>query len=225
MLRERPYLAVCVLNGLLMTYGAILTVALPLWIVRSTRAPAWTVGGVFLLNTVLAVLLQVRASMGADTVPGAARAVIRSGVLLLLACLVFAVAGMLGEAGAVCTLAAGIALLTAGEVLQSAGGWGLSYALAPEQRQGQYLGAFTMGTRIYDTAGPVLVSGLVLGLGAVGWVVLGLLFPLLAAGLAAAAHWAGQPRVTAESAGRQITAFEKGCQSAPELTRGRRVSR
>lgn len=172
MLRERPYLAVCVLNGLLMTYGAILTVALPLWIVRSTRSPAWTVGGVFLLNTVLAVLL-----------------------------------------------------LTAGEVLQSAGGWGLSYALAPEQRQGQYLGAFTMGTRIYDTAGPVLVSGLVLGLGAVGWVVLGLLFPLLAAGLAAAAHWAGQPRVTAESAGRQITAFEKGCQSAPELTRGRRVSR
>lgn len=205
-LRDRPYLAVCVLNGLLMTYGAILTVALPLWIVRSTRAPAWTVGGVFLLNTVLAVLLQVRASRGADTVPGAARAVVRSGVLLLLACLVFAVTGMLGEAGAVCTLAAGIALLTGGEVLQSAGGWGLSYALAPEQRQGQYLGAFTMGTRIYDTAGPVLVSGLVLGLGAAGWVVLGLLFPVLAAGLAAAARWAGQPRVTPESAGRQITA-------------------
>lgn len=195
-LRDVRYLTVCGLNGLMMTYGAILTVALPLWIVRDTRAPVWTVGGVFALNSVLAVLLQVRASRGADTVPGAARAVLRSGVLLLLACLVFASSGafrgsgLLGAPGAVLALAAGIALLTAGEVMQSAGGWGLSYALAPEHQQGQYLGAFTMGTRIYDTAGPVLAGGLVLGLGTFGWVLFGLLLLALAAALAVAASWA-----------------------------------
>jgi hypothetical protein len=37
-LRDRRYPTVCVLNGLLMTYGAILTVGLPLWIVRRTHA-------------------------------------------------------------------------------------------------------------------------------------------------------------------------------------------
>ncbi len=193
-LRDHRYLLVCGLNGLLMCYGAILTVALPLWIVRSTRAPAWTVAGAFALSTVLAVLLQVRASRGAETVPGAARAVLRAGALLLIACLAFAGAGALGAAGAVLALGAGTAALTAGEVLQCAGGWGLSYALAPEQQQGQYLGAYTVGTRIYDTAGPVLVSGLVLGLGQAGWLVLGLLFLGLAVALSAAARWAGSAR-------------------------------
>jgi hypothetical protein len=64
-LRDRPYLAISALNGLLMTYGAVLTVGLPLWIVRRTHAPAWTVAGAFLLNTALAVALQVPASRGA----------------------------------------------------------------------------------------------------------------------------------------------------------------
>jgi len=193
-LHDRGYLLFCVLNGLLMTYGAILTVALPLWIVRDTRAPTWTVAGAFALSTVLAVALQVPASRGAETVPGAGRAILRSGGLLLLACLVFAVTGTFGALGAAVALAAACAALTLGEVLQSAGAWGLSYALAPEHRQGQYLGAFSMGTRIYDTAGPVLVTALVLGLGAIGWVLLGLLFLGLAAGVTATAGWAERRR-------------------------------
>jgi hypothetical protein len=42
-----------------------------------------------------------------------------------------------------------------------------------------------MGTRIYDAAGPAVVTGLVFGLGPPGWLVLGGL--LLAASLATAA--------------------------------------
>jgi hypothetical protein len=186
--RDRPYLAVCALNGLLMTYGAVLTVGLPLWIVRRTQAPAWAVAGAFLLTTVLAVTLQVPASRGANAVPGAARAIMRAGGFLFVACLLFASAGRLGAAGALLVLGAGCVLLTAGEVLQSAGAWGLAYGLAPEGRHGEYLGAFAMGTRVYDTVGPVLVSTLVLGLGPAGWVLLGLLFAGSAAGLTAAAR-------------------------------------
>jgi MFS family permease len=70
-LRDLRYLSVCGLNGLLLTSGAILTVGLPLWIVHHTRAPAWTVAGGFLLNTLLVVALQVRASRGTGTAPGA----------------------------------------------------------------------------------------------------------------------------------------------------------
>lgn len=191
-LRDLRYLTVCVLNGLLMTYGAILTVGLPLWIVRRTHAPAWTVAGTFMVSTLLVVTLQVRASRGADTVPGAARVVRRSGVLLLAACLVLASTRALPAPAAIIVLGAGSVLLTLGEMLQQAGGWSLSYGLAPEDRQGEYLGAFAMGTRIYDSLGPILVTSLILGLGQLGWALLGLMYAGLALGLSAAAHWASR---------------------------------
>jgi hypothetical protein len=191
-LRDPRYLTVCVLNGLLMTYGAIFTVGLPLWIVRRTHAPAWTVAGTFMLSTLLVVTLQVRASRGLDTVPGAARGVRRSGALLLAGCLVLASTRALPAPGAVLVLGAGSVLLTLGEVLQQAGGWSLSYGLAPEDRQGEYLGAFAMGTRIYDSLGPVLVASLILGLGQLGWALLGLMYAGLSLGLSAAAHWASR---------------------------------
>ena len=191
-LRDLRYLTFCVLNGLLMTYGAILTVGLPLWIVRRTHAPAWTVAGTLLLSTLLVVTLQVRASRGTQTVRGAARAMIRSGVFLLAACLVFAATRTLPAPGAIIVLGAGCALLTLGEMSQSAGAWSLSYALAPEDRQGEYLGAFAMGTRIYDSLGPILVISVVLGFGQLGWALLGLLYLGLAVTLSAAAHWAGR---------------------------------
>jgi MFS family permease len=173
-LTDRRYLVVCVLNGLLMTYLALPIVALPLWIVHRTDAPAWTVGALMVLNTVLVVLLQVRASRGAETVPGAAATIRRSGWWLLAACLVFAVSGH------VVALVVGVIVFTVAEVLHSAGAWGVSFGLAPEDKQGQYLGAFTMGTRIYDTIGPGLVTALTLGAGPPGWVVLGLLYLALA---------------------------------------------
>ena len=191
-LRDLRYLTVCVLNGLLMTYGAILTVGLPLWIVRRTHAPAWTVAGTFMVSTLLVVTLQVRASRGTDTVHGAARAVRRSGALLLAACLVLASTRALPAPAAIIVLGAGSVLLTLGEMLQQAGGWSLSYGLAPEDRQGEYLGAFAMGTRIYDSLGPILVTSLILGLGQLGWVLLGLMYAGLALGLSAAAHWASR---------------------------------
>jgi hypothetical protein len=191
-LRDSGYLTFCVLNGLLMTYGAILSVGLPLWIVRRTHAPAWTVAGAFLLSTLLVVTLQVRASRGTDTVDGAARGTRKAGALLLAACLVFAGSGALPVAGAVAVLGTGCVLLTLGEMSQQASAWSLSYGLAQEDRQGEYLGAFAMGTRIYDSLGPLLVTAMVLGLGQLGWILLGVLYAGLALGLSAAARWASR---------------------------------
>jgi hypothetical protein len=181
-LTDRRYLLVCVLNGLLMTYVALPTVALPLWIVHRTDAPAWTVGALMVLNTVLVVLWQVRASRGAETVPGAATAIRRSGWALLAACVVFAVSGH------VVALVIGVTVLTAAEVLHAAGSWGVSFGLAPEDTQSQYLGAFTMGTRIYDTLGPGLVTAMTLGAGPAGWVALGVLYLALALSLSRASN-------------------------------------
>jgi MFS transporter len=189
-LADRAYLAVAALNGVLTIYLAVLTVALPLWISLRTAAPTWTVGALVVLNTGLVVAGQVRASRGADTVPGAAAAIRRSGVALLGACLVFALSAPLPAAAALAVLVAGLAALTVGELLHSAGSWGISFGLAPAEAQGQYLGAFAMGGRIYDAAGPALVTACVLGWGAAGWVMLGVLFLGAALALAATSRWA-----------------------------------
>jgi hypothetical protein len=205
-LRDRRYLTVCVLNGLLMTYGAILTVGLPLWIVRRTHAPAWTVAGTFLVSTLLVVTLQVRASRGLDTVPGAARGAWKAGALLLASCLVLGSTRVLPAPGAIIVLGVGCVLLALAEMLQSAVAWGLSYGLAPEDRQGEYLGAFAMGTRIYDSLGPILVTSMILGLGQLGWALLGLLYAGLAASLSAAACWAARALPAAPgTAGREAS--------------------
>ena len=96
-----------------MTYYALPTVALHLWIAHRTDTPAWTVGALMILNTVLVVLLQVRASRGSETVPGAAAAIRRSGCLLV-ACLLFAVSGH------VVALVADVVVFTFAEMLRSA---------------------------------------------------------------------------------------------------------
>src|SRR5260221_5277627 len=81
--------------------------------------------------------LQVRASRTANTLTGATRAIRRAGGLLLMACVIFAISHSLPAAGAIAALAAGCALLTLGEVLHSARAWGISYSLAPPEKQGQ----------------------------------------------------------------------------------------
>jgi len=190
-LRDGPYALVTLLQSVMLLYMPILSVVAPLWIATRTEAPGWTVAGLFVVNTAGVVLLQVRAGRGVRDVASAGRAVRRAGVLLLAACGAFA-ASALGASPWV----AGVVLLGAavlqvvGEVLLSAGGWQLSFDLAPDGRQGQYQGFFAMGSSVARAAGPLLLTGVVLGGGLAGWLTLGLVF--LAAGLATGpvARWA-----------------------------------
>jgi hypothetical protein len=69
-----------------------------------------------------------------------------------------------------------------GEMMAGAAGWELSFALAPDHQQGQYQGLFSTAPQIARTAGPALLTTLLISWGTVGWLVLGGLF--LAAGLA-----------------------------------------
>lgn len=71
-LRDRRFLTLAALSGLLYVNADILNLGLPLWISSRTHAPTWTVAALMLLNTALVILLQVRAARGSDTVTGAA---------------------------------------------------------------------------------------------------------------------------------------------------------
>lgn len=179
-LRDRRYLVLTGLNAVLIFHMTLLSVGIPLWIVTRTSAPASLTGVIVLVNTILVILLQVRASRGCDSLPVAAGRMRWAGLALAGCCVLLAVssgAGRYVAAGLV--LGAGV-LLTAAEMWQSAGSWGVSYELSPEDRRAEYLSVFSLGGSLQSIAGPALLTAVVVPHAAVGWLGLSLLFVLAA---------------------------------------------
>jgi MFS family permease len=193
-LRDKPYAVISLLNAVLVMNGGILVVALPIWISQRTSAPTWVYSGLLVLNTVVVVLFQVRASKGSEDVPGGARALRRCGALLAGCCALFALAAGRPPWLAALVLVAGAFVHVLGELFYSAGSWALSYELAPDDAQGQYQGLFGMSTQLGSMVTPLAVTTLVIGWGWPGWLAFAAI--MLAAGLAAppAARWAQRTR-------------------------------
>ncbi|GAA4510009.1 hypothetical protein GCM10023191_072050 [Actinoallomurus oryzae] len=59
-LRDRPYLLLTALEGIMAVQFKVLTVAVPLWLVEATTAPRWLVSGTMVVNTHRAVPGRVR---------------------------------------------------------------------------------------------------------------------------------------------------------------------
>ncbi|MEU4640000.1 MFS transporter [Micromonospora sp. NPDC023814] len=193
-LRDRPFLAFTVLDGLMSMHFGLLNIALPLWIVGHTRAPAWVISGLMLVNTLMVVLLQVRAARGTESLAGAARASRRAGLAIAAACVLFAASGGLPTVAAVALLVAGALAHVVGELWHSAAGWGISFGLAPEHAHGQYQGAYSMGFELGRMIAPVVVTTLAVGWGVPGWLLLGGLFLLLGALMPGVVGWAARNR-------------------------------
>ncbi|MFF5703685.1 MFS transporter [Streptomyces sp. NPDC012794] len=199
-LRDRPYLTFVVLDGLLSMHNLLLDVVLPLWVLHRTDAPRWMIAAILLTNTAAVVLLQVRAARGTDEPRAAARAS-RSGALCLaLACVVFSFSG-----GTSATLAGVLLLLGAlahvlGEIRQSAGSWGMSFALAPEHAQGQYQGTYAMGSDMGKMIAPALLTWLAIEHGSLGWLAMALGFALAGAAMPRIADRALRSREAAPEA-------------------------
>jgi MFS family permease len=185
-LRDRPYMSVAVLCGLLATYHSLLTIALPLWVAGHTRAPHTMVAALFVINTGLSIGLQMSASRRADTVTAARRTALLGARLVAPACALFAIAATVPATSAIVLLIAGAVVLTVGELWTSAAAWSLSFELADSRAPGQYQGAFALGMSVDSVAGPLLATGLVLGLGMVGWFAAGALFLVLGTAVARA---------------------------------------
>lgn len=185
--RIGAFVTLGLVNGLLTLHNSVLKIALPLWVVEHTDAPRWTVSALIVVNTVLTVLFQVAASRGSGDVRGAGRSLAMSGVFTAAACLLVGVSGGMDAGWAITLLVCATVVLTAGELFQSAGEWGLSFGLAPAHAQGRYIGAFSFGSALHDGLGPLLVVSigfLAAGDGPlpIGWMILAVL--LLAAGTA-----------------------------------------
>lgn len=184
-LRDGPFLTFVVLDGLLSMHNLLLDVVLPLWVLHHTHAPRWMIAVILLTNTVSVVLLQVRAARGTDEPAGAARASRAGSWCLGAACLIFALSEGAAAPVASALLVLGALAHVLGEVRQSAGSWGISFGLAPEDAQGQYQGTYAMGGDIGKMAAPALLTWLAVEHGTVGWVAMAAGFAALGSAMPA----------------------------------------
>lgn len=193
-LRDRPYLTLVVVDGLLSMHNLLLDVVLPLWVLHRTHAPRWMIAVILLTNTILVVLLQVRVARGTDELRPAARAM-RSGSLCLgLACLVFALSQGVSAPLACVLLVLGALAHVFGEIRQAAGSWGVSFGLAPDHAQGQYQGTYAMGADIGKMIAPAVLTWLAIDHGQAGWLVMAIGFAALGALVPPVVGWAERKR-------------------------------
>ncbi|WP_438306838.1 MFS transporter (plasmid) [Streptomyces sp. HUAS TT11] len=179
--RDRRYLALTVINSVFYLHTVILTVGLPLWLLEATSAPPSLFSILMMLNTALAIALQVRF---AKTVTGSrdgARALRNAGWALAALCPVLYTASLTGSGTAVALLVLATVLITAAELWQAAGGWELSYTHAPEASRPDYLSVFSLGSSGVGIVGPALVALLI---GHRGWGLAALAITFVAASVA-----------------------------------------
>jgi predicted MFS family arabinose efflux permease len=179
-LRDKPYVTLTVLDGVMSIQNQVLIFALPLWIIGHTDAPRWFVGASVAVNTVLVVCLQVRVSRGVTDNRSAGRTARRAGAALLVATALIAVAGGAPGWVAVAVVVLGVVALTVAELWYSAASFELSFGLAPEHAQGQYSGLFAIGQGMSNAIGPPVLGVVCVGWGEPGWLAMGAVF--LAAG-------------------------------------------
>jgi len=171
-LRQGRYLIVTGLNAVLVLNVTVLTMGIPLWVTSQTDAPVAIIGPLVVLNTALVVLLQVRLSKGTETREGGVRALRRSALAFAGCVALLALSGLLNAVGAVIAVVAATLLLTVGELWHFAGRLSVSYALAPRDRQGEYLSVFWLGSAAALMVGPLLITVGVVERGPLGWLAL-----------------------------------------------------
>ncbi|MDI5966534.1 MFS transporter [Streptantibioticus silvisoli] len=177
-LPDRRYLVLTGLNFLLSFFDGLLLVAMPVWVLQHTDAPRATVSALFASNTVLVLLLQIPVSRFAVGRRRTARMVTYGGGVMAVSSLFFATAG--GTVGwyAVGWLFAAVVALSLGEVVINSAVWDLSISLAPPAVRGRYLSFFNLGMAGQRVLGPIVITGLLLGSGTVGWVGAAVVFVL-----------------------------------------------
>ncbi|MFF8770424.1 MFS transporter [Kitasatospora sp. NPDC015120] len=194
-LADRRYVVVALVNTVLLLRMPLLSLVIPLWIADRAPQLGWLGSALFVLNTLGVTLFQVRTARAVTGLRSAARTVRQAGVLLLASCAVFALSAAtvpLWATGAL--LVAGAVLQVAGEMKQSAGSWQIAFDLAPADRLGQYQGFFGTGVAVARTAGPLLLTTLLLEGGGPGWLLLGGLFLAAGCAMGPAVRRAGRDR-------------------------------
>ena len=156
-LHDLPFVVIAVLNGVASMHFILMELALPLWIAQYTSAPRSLVAITLMIDTVCVALFQVRLTRGIDLVGPSPRAMARWGFWIAGGFGLIALASGQPTWLAITFLCAGTLVYVVGEMLGSAGQWGVQMGLAPRERQGQYQGFAGMGLSLSKMVAPTLV--------------------------------------------------------------------
>jgi MFS family permease len=179
-LRDLPFLRVVAVNAVLSLHDSVLAVAIPLWIVVGTGLPTVLTPVLIGVNTVLCVLLQVRTARGTDELPGAVRAARRAGLAGALACLLLVPSGHLSTWAAAALVSTAFVVMTGAELWHAAGSFSIGFALAPDDRRGEYLGAFQLHHGVQSIVGPMILTAFISDGSGTGWAAGAALFAVAA---------------------------------------------
>ncbi|MFJ2704582.1 MFS transporter [Streptomyces sp. NPDC087428] len=171
--RDRGYLRFVLLDISMNLDDSVLGVGLPLWLVNRTSAPHALVPAFLVINTVLVVVLQLAVSKRAEGPHRTVRTLLLYGGLMFVCCALLAGATRCGTWTAAAVLLAAAVLVTLAELMRSVSSWELAVLLAPPEARAAYLGVAGMSQSIQKSAGPPLLTGVVMAAGPAGWLVLG----------------------------------------------------
>ena len=200
-LKDFPFVAMCVVFGILWIHGTIFTEIIPLWAITHTDAPKPLLGGLFALNTVMAVTLQVRATRGADSLNGSVRLLRRAGVATAIACPVVALSGRTHGWLTIVVIASAVVLTTCTELWTSAVQWYFQTDVVPAPYRGAYVGTSRMVQGVFSMAAPAGLTLLAIQTGGWGWWVVAGVFGGCAFVARSAVGWVARtPRIDGQIA-------------------------
>jgi MFS family permease len=193
-LRDRPFLLLAFLNGLLALNWGMLQPGISLWVEAHTAAPLWLMGPIMGGNAVVFVLFMNRVNRSGSTVTGAARLGLRSGIVLAVSCLIFATTYHGSGPWVQVVLLVAAAVHVVGEMFFVGSGYGVSVGLTPEDAHGEYQGVFLSGQTAAMMLAPGIMTALLVGMGIGGWLVLAALYLVGGLGTVAVSAWALRQR-------------------------------
>lgn len=171
-LRNRGFVATAFLDGVMTTNQVLLNVVIPLWLVAKTDAPRWLLAWLFGTNTVMAVLLQVRAARGVTSIEPALRATRRSAACFVLSCAILVVTHDTIGWVTVALMWVGHITVTGAELYESAAMWAFESELTDPARRGEYSGAARLGHTLGSVWAPAVYTFLAMSWAPWGWLVI-----------------------------------------------------
>ncbi len=168
-LKNRAFLALMAGDGVLGSNQVLLNIVIPLWLVEETDAPRVLLAFLFGTNTVMAVLLQVAAARGVNSVARSLRASYISAGFFVLSCAIVLVTHDTMGWLTIALVWLGHVTVTGAELFQSAGSWGFQSELTDSEQRAEYQGAAHIGHTAGSVWAPALYTWLAMEHGSLGW--------------------------------------------------------
>ena len=182
-LRNVGWLLTNFFGGVLWTNQVLLNIVIPLWLVEKTDAPRVLLAFLFGTNTVMCIFLPMVAARGVRDVPTALRAIRISTTFFVVSCLItLATHDSVGWI-TIALVWLGHVTVTGAELYLSAASWSFEAELMDPRRRGEYQGAAELTGTLGRVWAPGLYTFLAMTWGSVGWLIIGAIAVVAAAGL------------------------------------------